>query len=172
MRIAIPIIQEYWDFPETIFVFWDDDLIMGKHTLEELLYWREKLDCAVGTAGFNLGGNKRTIIERIWGHNIHEMPNKDPKKVHILFNGWGTTFKLKHIHKEILNWHKYKDLGIEYTNEAFIMACFAMAGTDRYVIPTGEMIRILPTENPIHDNKLTIDANNKIIEKFYNILTK
>ena len=167
MRIAIPIIEDYWDSPETIIIFLDDDLGIGEHTVEDLLYYREKLDCVVGIAGYTIGIGKYLIKARYWSHAISE-----PQKVHILFNGWGTTFKIKHIHKKILEWHKYKNLGLEYTNESFIMACFALKGTDRYVIPTREPIVIYPTENPIHDNSLTMEANSKIIEKFYDVLLK
>lgn len=167
MRIAIPVIQDYWDSLETTIIFLDDDLGIGEHTIEDLLYYRKKLNCAVGTAGYTIGVGKYLIKTRYWSHTISE-----PQKVHILFNGWGTTFKIKHIHEKILKWHKYKNLGLEYTNESFIMACFGMAGIDRYVIPTREVIRIYPTANPIHSNSITMEANSKIIEKFYDVLVE
>lgn len=163
MRIVFPMILDYWDSPEDIVMFWDDDLEMSGRTVEDLLYFQDKLDCVVGLAGYTIGMGKYLTKAQYWGHKL-----KTPQKVHILFNGWGTTFKIKHIHEKVLEWEEYKDLGLEYTNEAFIMACFALKGIDRYVIPS-EMIKIYTTEDPIHINPITMAAEKNTIKNFFDM---
>ncbi len=163
VRIYYPVISKFWENPETIIILLDDDLGVSEHTVEDLLYYREKLDCCVTTAGHIIGRGKYLFKKTVFSQQILE-----PEKVHIPFVGWGTTFKIKDIHETILKWDNWKEN--YYSNEPFLAYCLALQGTDRYVIPA-DSIKIFPSGYNLHENRKNKEIKNKLLREFYQTIT-
>jgi len=165
MRAYIPVIERFQDMPDTTIIILDDDLGISKNTISDLVYYCEKLDSAVSLAGYNVGRGKYFFREKFWSYLI-----KEPQKVHIPFAGWGTTFKIRHLHKSILDWQKYEDFGIRYDNEPYLAYMLAKQGTDRYVIPS-EKIEMYVSEFNLHGDKQSQTVKEKQFKEFYRTIT-
>jgi len=165
MRAYIPVIEMFKDKPNTTITILDDDLGISENTISDLLYYCEKLNCAVGLAGYNIGRGKYFFKGTNWSYLV-----KEPEKVHIPFSGWGTTFKIRHLHKSILDWRKYKNLELEYDNEPYLAYMLAKQETDRYVIPS-EKIQMYASEFNLNTNKKSQFVKEMQFKEFYKIIT-
>lgn len=161
VRIYYPILETLWDKSNTSLILLDDDLGIREHTIEDLLYWQDKLDSCVTTAGHIVGRGKYFFKKTLWCHLLSE-----PEKVHIPFTGWATTFKVKDIHERILDWKEWDNNW--YTNEPLLAYSLALQGTDRYVIPSRK-IEIFDSESHLHETDMK--NKNVLIKEFYKAIT-
>lgn len=165
MRAYIPVIEMYQNEPDTTIIVIDDDIGVSKNMIADLLYYCEKFDCAVGIAGYNIGRGKYFFKEIVYSYDIEE-----PQKVHIHFTGCGTTFKIRHLHKSILDWRKYEDIEIRYDNEPYLAYIFAKQGTDRYVIPS-KGLTIYASPLTLRESDKSQFAKKKQFRKFYKTIS-
>ena len=148
LRRISPIVEEYYDRPDTKIIIFDDDRKPAIDTLQKLVAFSNKYpNIAVAAAGNVWGGNKQEYINNgvIYEHR-HKHINgivlgwaiKKHIEVHVANPGVGLLVKPKFFSKDFFKWKEYYDdeyYGISMTDQTFINYSMAKNGIRRFVIP-------------------------------------
>lgn len=147
-RRIVPIVEEYWEQPETKIIIFDDDRKPGRDTIQKLVEYSNKHpNIAVSTAGniwnYDEQSKKelekmRVIFEHKHGHVgiVFGWFTKVPIPVQLLNPGIGCLVKPMFFSEDFINWKRYdKNLGVDRTDQTFINASLAINNIKRVVIP-------------------------------------
>lgn len=148
LRRISPIVEEYYDRPETKIIIFDDDRKPSVDTLQKLVAFSNKYpNVAVASVGNVWGGNEQELAKNgvIYKHR-HKHINgivlgwaiKKPIEVHIANPGVGLLVKPKFFSKDFFKWKEYYDdeyYGISMTDQTFINYSMAKNGIRRFVVP-------------------------------------
>ena len=156
LRRIVNIVQEYYEKPETKIIIFDDDRKPGNDTIQKLVEYSNKhQNQALSIAGNIHNYTDKKLLENqgvifqglIWEkHEIKELGIvlgwviRNPIEVDTLSPGVGMLVKPRFFGKDFLNWKTvYKDMemGIEYTDQAFISYSLKKNNIKKIVILAG-----------------------------------
>jgi len=150
LRRISPIVEEYYDRPETKIIIFDDDRKPAKDTLEKLVAYSDKHpNVAAAAAGNVWGGDKDKYAKLgvIYDHRHGHIDGivlgwsprlKQPIEVQVANPGVGLLVKPKFFSEDFFKWKEYYDdsyWGISKTDQTFINYSMAKNGIKRMVIP-------------------------------------
>ena len=150
-RRIVPVVQEFWDLPETKIIIFDDDRKPSRDTVQKLVQYSN----AFPNQALSIAGNihnytdKKELESRgvIFDHLAWYDPKKaigialgwaikKPIEVDTLSPGVGMLVKPKFFGKDFLNWKALynKDYGVDQSDQAFISYSLKKNNIKKFVI--------------------------------------
>jgi len=135
LRKIVPVLEEYWDRPDTLIMLTDDDRLIFPWTIQYMVWAAEMFpDSAVVAKGFNIP-HKEYITKEDRIHLYNRMITT-PTRVDVASSGYFLTVKPRFFDETILNWRDYeKKYHLLYGDETFISYCLAKKKIKRILIP-------------------------------------
>ncbi|MFX1258130.1 MAG: hypothetical protein ACFFAN_09740 [Promethearchaeota archaeon] len=142
-RRVQPIVQEYWDKPDTIIILIDDDKKIPKNAIKELVnYSNKNPNEAIGYRGYIMNYEPNEMITDYLNRKLYfAWRIKKPVKVDVINGGWCQLVKPKFFHEDFLNWKNFLEFGVDRSDETFIAYLMAKNKTVRKVIPLKKEIK-------------------------------